>query len=50
VITAIVVTTLGLLGISMVINQLLRLRTWLKNAPPIAPPAEEAPKPPDETV
>jgi hypothetical protein len=48
--TAIVVTTLGIVGIGIVINQLFRLRAWLKNAPPIEPPAEETPKPPDETA
>lgn len=36
--TAIVVTVLVLVGIGIVINELLRLRTWLKNSP--IPPSE----------
>jgi hypothetical protein len=40
--TAIVVTTLVLLGIGMVVNQLLRLKRWLKNSPPIKPADQEA--------
>ncbi|AGZ51174.1 hypothetical protein I545_4076 [Mycobacterium kansasii 662] len=36
--TAIVVTVLALVGLGIVINELLRLRTWLKNSP--APPPE----------
>jgi hypothetical protein len=39
--TVIVVTVLGLLGIGIVINQLLRLRTWLKNSPPLPPPLDD---------
>jgi hypothetical protein len=36
---AIVVTTLGLLGVGIVVNQLFRLNKWLKNSPPLEPPA-----------
>jgi hypothetical protein len=46
--TAIVVTLVLLLGIGIVVNQLLRLKRWLKNSPPNAPPDEEAAEPPDE--
>lgn len=38
--TAIVVTTLVLLGIGIVINELLRLRKWLKRSPPAGGDAE----------
>jgi hypothetical protein len=41
VVTAIIVV-LALGGVGIVINQLLRLRSWLKNSPP-------SPDPPDET-
>jgi hypothetical protein len=37
----IVVTVLGLLGLGIVINQLLRLKGWLKNSPPLPPPEED---------
>jgi hypothetical protein len=30
--------TLVLLALGIVINQLFRLKDWLKNAPPVAPP------------
>jgi uncharacterized membrane protein YcjF (UPF0283 family) len=33
--TAIVVTVLVLLGLGIVINELLRLRRWLKNSPTV---------------
>jgi hypothetical protein len=46
--TAIVVTTLALLGIGIVVNELLRLKRWLKNSPPIAPPDEDPAEPLDE--
>ncbi len=46
--TAIVVA-LMILGIGIVINQLLRLRTWLKSSPPGATSSEEAQEPPEET-
>ena len=36
--TAIVVTTLALLGIGIVVNGLLRLKRWLDKPPPIEPP------------
>jgi hypothetical protein len=39
--TVIVVTVLGLLGLGIVINQLLRLKGWLKNSPPLPPPLED---------
>jgi hypothetical protein len=35
--TAIVVTTLVLLGLGIVINGLLRLKRWLDKPPPIEP-------------
>ena len=44
--TAIVVTVLVLLGLGIVINELLRLRTWLKNSP--APPSAGDDESPDE--
>jgi len=40
--TAVVVTLLVLLAVGIVLNQLLRLRKWLKR-----PPSREAPGPPD---
>ena len=43
--TAIVVTALGLLGIGIVVNELLRLKRWLKNSPPIEPPSEPPSEP-----
>jgi hypothetical protein len=46
--TAIVVTTLVLLGIGIVVNQLLRLKRWLKNSAPSEPPGEPEAEPPDE--
>jgi hypothetical protein len=46
--TAIVVA-LMVLGIGIVIDQLLRLRTWLKNSPPGEASSEEAQEPPEET-
>ena len=48
--TAIVVTTLVLLGIGIVVNELLRLKRWLKNSPPMEPAGDDAPEPPDETT
>jgi hypothetical protein len=45
---AIVVTTLVLLGIGIVINELLRLKRWLKNSPPIQPADPQAAEPPEE--
>ncbi len=46
--TAIVVTTLVLLGIGIVVNELLRLKRWLKNSPPSEPHDEDAAEPPEE--
>jgi hypothetical protein len=46
--TAIVVTTLVLLGLGIVVNELLRLKRWLKNSPPLPPPDEDPAEPPDE--
>lgn len=46
--TAIVVTTLVLLGIGIVINELLRLKRWLKNSPPIQSADPQAAEPPEE--
>lgn len=50
VITAIVVTTLALLSVSLVVNQLLRLKKWLNAAPKTEPPKLQPPKsdPPDQ--
>jgi hypothetical protein len=47
--TAIIVVTLVLLGLGIVINELFRLRTWLKNSPPPEPPDENAAGPPEGT-
>jgi len=47
--TAIVVTTLGLLGLGIVVNELLRLKKWLKNSPASNPVDDEAQEPPEET-
>jgi hypothetical protein len=41
-----IVATLMLLGIGMVVNQLLRLRGFLKQSPPGNPPDEEDHQPP----
>lgn len=38
--TAIVVTLVILLGVGIVVNELLRLKQWLKNSRPDAEPAE----------
>jgi len=38
-----IVVGLMLLGIGMVINQLLRLKKWLKASPPDKAPGEKAP-------
>ncbi|WP_156622971.1 hypothetical protein [Mycobacterium sp. 1164966.3] len=46
--TAIIVVTLVLLALGIVINQLFRLKDWLKNAPPVASPPPVAP--PDDDV
>jgi hypothetical protein len=46
--TAIVIAALGLLGIGIVINQLLRLKRWLKNAPPPSEAPDENPAEPPE--
>ena len=45
--TVIVVTVLGLLGLGIVINQLLRLKSWLKNSPPLPPPYQDPADPED---
>jgi hypothetical protein len=42
-----IVAVLGLLGLGMVVNQLLRLRKWLNTSPPDKAPDEEAGKPPE---
>jgi hypothetical protein len=39
-----IVVVLILLGLGIVINQLLRLKQWLKNAPPDPDPAPESPE------
>lgn len=41
-----VVVGLMLLGIGMVVNQLLRLRRYLRDSPAAPPPAVEPPEPP----
>ena len=43
-----VVAMLMLLGIGMVVNQLLRLRKFLKDSPPDAAPGGEVREPPDQ--
>jgi hypothetical protein len=45
-----IVATLMLLGIGMVINQLLRLRKFLKDSPPNESPGGEVREPPDQPV
>ncbi|MCV7396523.1 hypothetical protein [Mycobacterium paraseoulense] len=42
-----IVVGLMLLGIGMVVNQLLRLRKYLGDAPPAPPAAPDPPGPPD---
>jgi hypothetical protein len=39
--TAIIVVTLVLLALGIVINQLFRLRDWMKNSPPLPPPEDD---------
>jgi len=46
--TAIVVTLVLLLGIGIVVNQLLRLKRWLKNSPPSEASGEDAAEPPKQ--
>jgi uncharacterized membrane protein YcjF (UPF0283 family) len=48
--TAIVVSVLVLLGLGIVINELLRLRKWLKNSSPTEHLAEDVVKPPEDTT
>lgn len=43
-----IVATLMLLGISMVVNQLLRLRKFLREAPPDVAPGADVREPPDQ--
>jgi hypothetical protein len=43
-----IVATLMLLGLGMVINQLLRLKKFLKDSPPDAAPGGEVREPPDQ--
>jgi hypothetical protein len=43
-----VVAMLMLLGIGMVVNQLLRLKKFLKDSPPDAAPGGEVREPPDQ--
>ncbi|HWF30540.1 MAG TPA: hypothetical protein VG327_19615 [Mycobacterium sp.] len=43
-----IVAMLMLLGIGMVVNQLLRLRKFLKDSPPDAAPGTELREPPDQ--
>ncbi len=43
----VIVAGLMLLGIGMVANQLLRLRSYLKNSPPAQTPGEEPGQPPE---
>jgi hypothetical protein len=42
--TAIIVVTLVLAALGIVINQLFRLRDWMKNSPPLPPPEEDPPE------
>jgi len=39
--TAIIVVIVVLLALGIVINQLFRLRDWLKNSPPLPPPTDD---------
>jgi hypothetical protein len=36
-----IVVLLVLLGIGIVVNQLFRMKDWLKNSPPLDPPEDE---------
>ena len=45
-----VVATLMLLGIGMVINQLLRLKRYLRESPPDAAPEGDIREPPDQPL
>lgn len=47
--TAIIVVTLVVLGLGIVINELFRLRKWLKNAPAVKPSDDDAAEPPEAT-
>ena len=42
-----IVVVLMLLAISMVVNQLIRLRKWLNASPPDQAPGDEARRPPE---
>ncbi|WP_197381175.1 hypothetical protein [Mycolicibacterium mengxianglii] len=39
--TIIVVSLAALIGLALVASQLVRLREWLKNSPPLPPPIED---------
>ena len=43
----VIVATLILLGIGMVVNQLLRLKKWLDQAPPDKASGDQAQQPPE---
>ena len=46
--TAVIVIAVALLlGVGLVVSQLARLKEWLGNAPPTAPPDIEPSEPPD---
>jgi hypothetical protein len=42
--TWVIIAVVVLLGVGLVASQLLRMKDWLKNSPPLPPPTE----PPDE--
>jgi len=43
-----IVAALGLVGIGVVISQLLKMRDYLKNSPPLPPPIDRPAAPDDE--
>jgi len=43
-----IVAALGLVGIGVVISQLLKMRDYLKNSPPLPPPIDRPVAPDDE--
>jgi len=38
---AIIITIAVLLGVGLVASQLVRMRTWLRNSPPLPPPIDD---------
>jgi hypothetical protein len=46
--TYVVVAVVALMGVGLVLSQLLRLKEWLKNAPPPEPEQPESEAPSDQ--